>query len=199
MNMIKMERYTKLFMTSFFLYGVMEGVANLNSFNKIIGIFVAVVLMFIFPLMYNAQKQDMISQVYVSNETTEFINNIKNKGYITKNMYHSYVSKINGTGNLYNIEIIHSHKKIEPLYEEDTGEFINDYTIYYYNTYQDEIYEVIDQEETYHFSQGDFISIKVNNKNKTLATTLMQVVYKSIIPTEQIIVTYGGLIRDEAD
>ncbi len=179
--------------------GSIEKRENMNAFSKIIAIIITVILLFLTPMLYMAQKQDIISQSYVSNETTKFIDSIKNSGYISPEMYMDFVKKIDATNNLYNIEIVHSHKVVEPLYDENTGTFLEDYDTYYYNTYQDEIIEVFDQGKDYEFFQGDYISIIVKNRTKTIATRLMELFYSSDIPDEQILITYGGVIRDEMD
>jgi hypothetical protein len=169
----------------------------MNAFSKIITFLLAAIILFLGPLLYMAQKQDAISQVYISNETTKFVDSIKNTGFLTRTMYMDYIQKIDQTNNLYKIEIAHSHKVVEPLYDEDTGTFLNDYDTYYTNTYQDEILGKFDQGEDYNFSQGDYISVTVVNRSKTLATKLMELFYRAEIPDEQILVTYGGMIRDE--
>lgn len=174
-------------------------VINMNAFSKIIAIIITVILLFLTPMLYMAQKQDIISQSYVSSEATKFIDSIKNSGYISIEMYMDFVKKIDATNNLYNIEIVHSHKVVEPLYDENSSTFLEDYDTYYYNTYQDEILEVFDQRKDYEFFQGDYISIIIKNRTKTIATRLMELFYSSDIPDEQILITYGGMIRDEVD
>jgi len=169
----------------------------MNAFSKMIAILLSVILLFIAPLLYMAQKQDVISQSYISNETTKFIDSVKNSGYISLEMYLDYIKKIDATNNLYNIEIVHSHKVVEPIYDENTGDFLEDYYTYYYSTYQDEILETLDQGRDYNFSKDDLISITVKNRTKTIATRLMEIIYSSDIPDEQILVTYGGIIRDD--
>lgn len=171
----------------------------MNPLSKIIAIILSVILMFMAPFMYMAQKQDAISQTYVSNETTAFIDSIKNSGYISMEMYMDYIHKIDATNNLYKIEIVHAQKIVEPLYDDNTGSFLDDYYTYYVNAYQDKILETLDQGNDYKFNQGDYISIKVVNRTKTIATRLMELFYSSDIPDEQILVNYGGMIRDEMD
>ena len=171
----------------------------MNSFSKVVAILIAVFVMFIGPLLYMAQKQDAISQVYVSNETTKIVDSVKNTGFLSRTIYMDFIQKIDKTSNLYKIEIAHIHRIVEPLYDENTGLFQNDYDTYYTNTYQDAVYEAFDQGEDYYFSRGDFISITVVNRTKTLATRIMELFYRSDIPDEQILVTYGGMIRDEVN
>jgi hypothetical protein len=171
----------------------------MNSFSKIIAFILAAIVMFLGPLLYMAQKQDSISQSYVSNETTQLVDSIKNTGYLSHDMYQNYINKIDNTNNLFKIEIVHSHKVVEPLYDDNTGTFLNDFDTYYTNTYQDEILDAFDQGEDYYFLQGDYISVTVVNRTKTLATKLMELFYRADIPDEQILVTYGGMIRDEVN
>jgi hypothetical protein len=171
----------------------------MNSFSKIISILIAVVLMFVAPLLYLSQKQDAINQTVIEKETTEFINTIRNNGYVTREMYRRYIEKIDKTGNLYNIEICHAHKKTVPNYDESTNTVLDGYYSYNLNTYQDEIFESFDKDEDYLFNQGDFISVTVTNRNKTMATRIMEAIYSRALQTEQIIFTYGGMIRDEVD
>jgi hypothetical protein len=171
----------------------------MNSFSKIIGIILAVILMFISPLLYMSQKQDTISQVVVQNETVELVNDIKNSGFISRVMYQNYISKIDKTGNLYNIEIVHSHKKIEPEIDPNTNTILESYNTYFYDTYIDEIYAVFDLGQDYYFKQGDYISFKVVNRNPTMAVKLMNIIYDGKVSDEQILVTYGGLVRDEVN
>jgi hypothetical protein len=64
---------------------------------------------------------------------------------------------------------------------------------------KNEILEVLNQGKDYEFFQGDYISIIIKNRTKTIATRLMELFYSSDIPDEQILITYGGMIRDEMD
>lgn len=170
----------------------------MESFNNMLGIMIAIILMFLFPLLYFAQKQDAITQIYVSNETSNFVNNIKNKGYLTSDMYQRYIDNLANTNNIYKVEIKHSHKMVNPEYDEDSGEFLDEYYTVYIDYYEDEIIESLSDGNIYYFSQGDYISLKVSNRMPTLASKIMQALYKSNISNEQILVTYGGMIRDEA-
>ena len=145
--------------------------------------------MFLVPLQDSARKADAVSQIYISNETTEFVNNIKNKGYITLEMYKRFIQNIDKTNNLYDIQIVHSHRLIEPLVNADR--IVEEhYTVRYYNTYQDEILETFDEGNIYYFSQGDYINVNIKNRNKTLADRIT-------VSNGKIFVTYGGMIRDE--
>lgn len=169
----------------------------MDSFSKMIAIFLAAILMYITPLLYMAQKQDSISQIYIYSETSRFIDSIKNSGYVSRNMYEDFIKRIDKTGNLYEIEVTHCHRRVEPLVDINTNDILRDFSIYYYNTYADEIFEAFDLNQDYYFNRGDYISIKVTNRNKTTAISILESFLSRDIEDQQILVTYGGMIRDE--
>ncbi len=170
----------------------------MNALEKVVGILLAVLLLFVVPMNYLAQKQDAITQSYVTAETTKFVDAIRNNGYLTADMYNEYLRKIDSTNNLYTIKMEHVHQVINPLYDEASGSFQDVTSTNYYNTYQEDILkELFEGSGTYHFSQGDYISVKVVNRNKTYAARLQQKIYAHEMTDIQIYVTYGGMIRDE--
>ena len=65
-----------------------------SSLMTIIGIFLAAVLMFVFPLMTISNTQDNIAQVSVQSLVAEFVNNAATKGKITQNDYNGFISKL---------------------------------------------------------------------------------------------------------
>lgn len=102
------------------------------------------------------------------------------------------------THNVYDIKIEHQHQIIEPAFEIENTDSVSGIYEQYYSTYQNDIIsELYEGSGTYHFSKDDYISVTVQNKNKTLATKLQQAFLQHEIPNVQIFVTYGGNIRDE--
>ena len=165
--------------------------------NQLIAAFLAVLLMFYTPILYFAQKQDAITQSYVSQETTKLVNAIKNNGYLTDSMYDAYLDKLDNTGNLYQVKIVHEHEIVAPIYDE-AGDFQNDVSIHYTNVYEEDILkEIYEKSGMYTFDQEDYITVKVNNRTKTYASKLQQLLFQRDIPGDQIFFTYGGMIRDE--
>lgn len=55
-----------------------------DTLSTMIAIFLAVILMFIFPLMAIADRNDDIAQLAVQTATTEFVDNIRSTGKITR-------------------------------------------------------------------------------------------------------------------
>ena len=53
-----------------------------DSLITIIAIFLAAILMFIFPLMSVSERNDDIAQLSVQTATAEFVDNVRTKGKI---------------------------------------------------------------------------------------------------------------------
>ena len=170
----------------------------METLSKIFCILLAIVVMFLFPVQYMASKQDSINQVYVYDTTNQLINDIANKGYLSLDMYERYLQKLSTTGNVYEINMTHTHEVINPKYDVDGNAIDGEYLIYDECVYEDDILdEIFEGSGTYYLTRGDYISMELYNTNKTLATRL----YHYILHTEesmvQIYVTCGGMIRDE--
>lgn len=184
----------------------------MDSLGRIFEVMVTIVLLFFVPLSYTGAKQDMICQTYVTTETTYFVEAIRNAGCITKITYETFQKKLAETGYVYDIDIIH-YEETMFYQEEETirpktldskiaySETIDSelYEGFYYGHYLDEIMEVLyeKQEDRYKMKQGDYIMVKVRNKNKTYGTKLQEWFLKRSIDAEQIYVVYGGAIRNE--
>lgn len=171
----------------------------MDAFGKVVAIFAGVILLFIAPLFYMAQKQDSISQLYVTQETIRLTDNIRMSGVLTQTMYKDYIERIDKTGNLYDLEILHAHKRVAPYYDETTDTVLDKIGSYFYNTYEDEIYQAFDEGKDYYFAQGDYISLKVVNRNKTMAGRITSYLSRGNNSEVSILVTYGGMIRDETE
>ena len=119
-------------------------------------IFLAAVLMFIFPLMSTADRTDDVSQQVVKAKTQEFVDNIRSTGKITSDKYDSFVKA----------------KKTTTAASTKVGE--NNYI----SEYNDQIQSTLAQSGVYRLKQGDMVSVSVKNTNKTISQVLKNFMYK---------------------
>lgn len=164
----------------------------MDSFGRMLEILITVVLIFLIPIQYFAIKQDMISQTYVTTQTSYLVDSVRNLGYLNKEMYETYLRKLQATNNVYEIKMTH----YQFVYEAEE----EDYSKHYYCTYENDILDQIYDEnskERYDFHQGDYLMLKVQNKNKTYGTFMVHQLMGVNLSLEQIQVVYGGVIRDE--
>ena len=113
-----------------------------DSVITIVAIFLAVILMFIFPLMAVSDRLDDISQLSVQSETSEFVDRIRKKGVLTNEEYNSYIQTASSGGITpldieIQIQILDENPNIESNNENKTkiGENL------YYNIYTSQIEE----------------------------------------------------------
>jgi hypothetical protein len=163
---------------------------------------VTVVLLFLVPLNYMAIKQDMICQTYITTEVSYLVDSVRNLGYVTDQMYTTFLRKLEATNQVYDVELIHYKRVIDPIIEEDAVVW-NECN--YYCTYTEDILNQLymennmdDSVNCYRLNQGDYFTMKVSNKNKTFAVRLQEFFLNRSISAKQIMVVYGGAIRDEA-
>ncbi|NLZ82589.1 MAG: hypothetical protein GX915_02880, partial [Clostridiales bacterium] len=83
----------------------------MSTFGRIISIVLAIILILFIPIQYIAQSQVETMDHIVEAHTHEFTDSVRQKGSITLEDYEEYLSKIDQTKELYNIEIEHATPK----------------------------------------------------------------------------------------
>ena len=156
-----------------------------DSLIVIFSLMIAVLLMFLFPMMDTWERQDDISYMAVYSSVVEFVDSARNLGYITPTMYTKFVNNINATGNRYDITLEHRKR----IYE------INAYKNIYTNKIEKVLY---DSGENYKLDAGDYLYVSVKNTNKTQSTLLKEVLYASDQEVFKVGVPYGGMVRNSA-
>ena len=151
-----------------------------DTLITIIAIFLAAILMFIFPLMSVAERSDDMSQLAVQTAVTEFVDNSRAVGKITADNYNKLVATLNATGNAFDIEM-----EVKVLDENigkksawTSGTVIGENV--YYSVYSAQITDVISEDNgngVYNMKEGDIFSCSVKNTNKTIAQTIRSVFY----------------------
>ncbi len=170
-----------------------------DTVMAVIAIFLAAILMFIFPLMSTADRSDDISQQAVQTATTEFVDNIRSTGKITEDKYDSFVSKIAETGNSFDVEIEaqklddSARKKTTQASSSKVGE--NNY----YSEYTSQIESTISDNGEYDLKEGDIVSVTVKNTNKTMGQVLKNFFYRVTgNDTYNIAAQHSGIVNVNA-
>jgi len=150
-----------------------------DSVMSVVAIFLAAVLMFVFPLMSTADRSDDIAQQAVQTATTEFVDNIRSTGKITQSAYDSFANVIAGTGNAYDIELEvqilddNARKKTAQATASKVGENS------YYTEYTSQIQEQMDKNDgVYVLKEGDIVSCTVRNSSETMSQMLKNFFYQ---------------------
>ena len=148
-----------------------------DSFMTIIGIIIAVILMFVWPLLAMSEKTDDISQTVVQSATSEFVDKVSISGKIKRSDYDAFIQKITATGNTFDVEIEVQHLDENPGKKSvvTSGSLIGENLRY--STFTAEIEDVLKNED-YLLNKGDNVIVTVKNTNKTLAQLLRTAFYK---------------------
>ena len=179
-----------------------------DSLITIIAIFLAAILMFVFPLLAMSERTDDVAQLSIESSTTDFVDTVRNTGKLTLDNYDKFIQQLGSTGNSYNVEmeahILDENPGVKTTQAETTkiGENV------YYNLYTSQIEKQLGIGETgttrhvITFKEGDLFSTTVKNSNTTIAQTLRSFLYKiagndtySIAAQHAGMVTVNGTTR----
>ena len=140
-----------------------------DTVMTVIAIFLAAILMFMFPLMSTADRSDDIAQQAVQTATTEFVDDIRTTGKITQDKYDSFLQTISSTGNSFDVEMQveildeNANKKTTQASSSKVGEN------YMYTEYTSQIAKL---------KEGDIVAVTVKNTNKTISQVLKNFMYR---------------------
>lgn len=149
-----------------------------DTLITIIAIFLAAVLMFVFPLMSITERNDDIAQSVVQTATSEFVDTISISGVIKKSDYEAYIQRLGATGNTYDVEIEVQHLDENPGKKSSltsgnlAGENLR------YSTFTTEILSSVNEKDKYVLNKGDNVIVTAKNTNQTMAQTLRTFFYK---------------------
>ena len=171
-------------------------------FAGIIGTFLIVIL----PLYSILDRQDSMSYNVVLTATTNFVDNVRNNGFIDRNSYNEYLAKLASTANTYKVNL-EVYKNILINDVDENGNVIADSYVEekeLYNT--QDILAAIDAENiddaknsniknnAYLLSENDEIYVRIHNTNITTGSMLYSIL-SDTTNTEVINISYGGVIN----
>lgn len=122
-----------------------------DVFGTVITILLCTYLMFIGPIQYYKFQEKITEEMYIINETTYFIDNIRNTGILSDVDYFNYKRELYKLSDLYKIKISVIDYK-DDMIKNSLSEL--------------EILEELKEHNNYLFDQGDYIKITIQNKNK---------------------------------
>lgn len=144
----------------------------------VLAIFLAAILMFIFPLMSTSDRTDDITTQAVESATTDFVDEIRSTGKITQDNYDNFIQTISSTGNSYNVEMEVQVLDDNPGKKVTEAEYTKVGENYYYSEYTTQILDEINSDAgAMYLKQGDMVTVSVKNTNRTIGTILRDFFY----------------------
>ncbi len=157
-----------------------------DSLSIIFAFIIAIILMFFVPLLDTWELQDNLSYVLTYAAVTDFVDTVRNTGYISQSAYDAFLLELGATGNTYDVTMEHRE------FNEDIDAYLN--------TYTNEIVKTIDNDKIYKLDKYDYFYVTVKNTNLTQATVLTNFFASDADTNFKIGVAYGGVVwsvRDE--
>ena len=109
--------------------------------QRVVSIIIAVAIFFILPVYIAYEKRDDISYALALKITTDFVENVNSRGYISADMYNDFISKLSVTQNTYDIYMEHTAKKYNPVIYSYTDDLKTIRAKFDYNLYKDQYQE----------------------------------------------------------
>ncbi|AJS58336.1 hypothetical protein [Paenibacillus sp. IHBB 10380] len=182
-----------------------------QSVSKFVSVILALLLLYIYPTAEGAKRQDDLSQIVVYNVVTQFVDAVRVKGYVTPTMYNDFLQSLHVTGNEYEVQMEHRHKKYHPEYSDaaNATTFQDKYSVVYDGYYEETILARLFPESSlpkdsesriYKMVVGDFFKVTVKNINVTPGTIMSDLLYgvRELSDGRTVIVfPYGGMVLNE--
>lgn len=149
-----------------------------DSLITIIAIFLAAILMFVFPLMAMSERTDDVSQLAVQTATTDFVDSIRTTGKLTQADYNKYLETIASTGNSFEVDIEAQILDENPGVKTTQAEMTKIGENLYYNKYTSQIESELDSNGKITLKEGDMVSVTVRNTNQTISQILKNFFYQ---------------------
>lgn len=148
-----------------------------DSLITVVAIFLAAILMFIFPLMTLAERTDDISSLAVQTATTEFVDDVRTTGKMTLEDYEAYLSDISSTGNTFDIEVLIQQLDENPGMKTTQAEATKIGENLYYNMYTTQVEEQLYSKGRITLKEGDLVTVTAKNTNQTISQMLRNFFY----------------------
>lgn len=154
-----------------------------DTLITVVAILLAVVLLVVIPLQVTSQRVDTMSKLDVDTLTSDFVEQIRTTGELTKDDYYNFNQKLTSTGNTFDInmefKILDENpgKKTTQTTRDKIGENV------YYSVYTSQIEQALEKDGDnvkYSLKEGDLVSITVRNTNLTIGQQLKNFAYKIV-------------------
>ena len=166
-----------------------------DSLITIIAIFLAAILMFVFPLMSMSERTDDVSQLAVNTATTEFVDTIRTTGKLTLEDYDKYIQTITATGNSFQVDMLVQVLDENPGVKTTQAEMTKIGENLYYNLYTSQIEDTLQSNGKITLKEGDLVSVTVKNTNQTISQLLKNFFYQIAgNDTYQIAAQHAGMV-----
>ena len=178
-----------------------------NILSKLTAALLAVLLLYCFPMMQTAKRQEDTNLLTSYRQVVQFVDAVRSKGYLTPEMYNEFMDELGVTMNKFDIEMEHRHKVYQPEYSDPANSltFTNQITVHYDGYYNDQIMKVLFPQSgptsassrQYLLNDGDFFEVQIKSHDMKVSQVFEQFLYGSNNASQDVPLTYGGMVLNE--
>ena len=155
--------------------------------QRVVSILISVVIFFILPIYIAYEKKDDISYALALKITTDFVDNVNSKGYITSEMYDDFIAELAVTQNSYDVYMEHTAKKYNPVIYSYNDDMTTIRSKFDYNLYKDD------------FEDGEIVidnGANAGTYNNLIYTVDAQqrIFYTVVVIIPAAVLAYGGYV-----
>lgn len=153
----------------------------MDTIGRGAAVLLAIVLVLLFPIRYDAIKQQKSSELWIQNETKHLLYEMLQTRQLSLAVYEEYCNAIYDTQTLYQIRIS-CYRNSEQLLGEQVVSF---------HQYQD-VLEELKSNKVFYFQESDYVTIHLT-RNETFTQKLMNL-FIPTFPTTDNIQTGGSVV-----
>ena len=149
-----------------------------DTMTTVIGILIAVLLLFVFPIMAIADRNDDVAQQAALAAISDFAYSVSSEGAITVENYEKCLSDLATTAHTYDVEIEVKHldENIGNKSAWTSSSVIGENE--YYSVYTSQILDQLDSVKKYPLKEGDYITVIARNTDLTFSQSLKNMFYQ---------------------
>lgn len=185
-----------------------------NALSKITAALLAMLLLYLVPATQAAEREEDIRVLSAYNTLVQFTDAVRNKGYLSAQMYKDFTAEIGITGYVYDIDLEHGHKKYHPEYVDpaNAASFQDDFSVQYDAYYSVDLLKelfpdpppnggnvetVESTSRKYTMEMGDYFTVTIVKRSVTTYEVLNRFLYGLVSGKGTESLTYGGMVLNE--
>ncbi len=160
---------------------------------KIFAIILAVILVFIAPILMFYDRMDATTYNIAYDAVNEFVDSSRELGVINKSNYDKFAAKLAATGLIYDVEVEHYKKVYIPVIGDD-GKETGEIKSAYQGVFDSDILGSIEDDD-YILEAGDMLYLRVYNKSASMGELIKARIFGLSVSEGTIYVRSGGMVH----
>lgn len=167
-----------------------------ENVQRVFSILISVIIFFFLPMYMTFEKKDDISYALALKVTSNFVDNVCSKGYISRKMYDDFSSELGITDNTYEIALEHVAKRYVPvIYIYDNNNTSKLLFKLDYKSYESEYIEFISNGK-FMYKNMDYTSVVLSydlEEEKITDKQIIEVLDRTVNNNDNKLVIYRDL------